>query len=159
MRIIAGRRHREAAIAAIHARACKSFRCASSRISAALAGSWPAALSSAVMRGNRVSPNIMILVLGGSSNGWHMSRLANDTRTLTRASGTVAPRSRSKARRSKTHQVKGRQVQTTRDAWAISMFHSTLMVGGEILLAISLTIFVGALIATAWGDRMSTKKR
>jgi hypothetical protein len=33
------------------------------------------------------------------------------------------------------------------------MLYSTLMVGGEILLGVSLTIFVGALIATAWGER------
>jgi hypothetical protein len=39
------------------------------------------------------------------------------------------------------------------------LFSSPLMVGGEILLGISLTIFVCALIATAWGDRMPTNKR
>ena len=38
------------------------------------------------------------------------------------------------------------------------MFNSPLMVGGEILLGISVTIFVGALIATL-GDRGRTNGR
>jgi hypothetical protein len=39
------------------------------------------------------------------------------------------------------------------------MFNSPLMVGGAILLGICLTIFVGALIVAAWGDRLPTDKR
>jgi hypothetical protein len=38
------------------------------------------------------------------------------------------------------------------------MFTSPLMVGGEILLGISLTVFVGALIA-ACSNRMRTNRR
>jgi hypothetical protein len=38
------------------------------------------------------------------------------------------------------------------------MFDSPLIVGGEILLGISLTVFVGALIA-ACSNRMRTKKQ
>jgi hypothetical protein len=37
-------------------------------------------------------------------------------------------------------------------------FATHLMVGGEILLGFSLTMFVGALIAT-FGDRMRTSRR
>jgi hypothetical protein len=39
-----------------------------------------------------------------------------------------------------------------------AMFVAPLMVGGEILLGISLTIFAGALI-TACGDRMQNNRR
>ena len=37
-------------------------------------------------------------------------------------------------------------------------FISPLLIGGEVLLGFSLTIFVGALIAT-FGDRMRTRRR